>query len=289
MHRVTLQDSCLALNTRRDMWQCSCRCPEPSHIEAGHAETVKSILDGVTVGTTKRADAHDLVVAKADEELHKLVQETAILAQVAHIDLPVTDCVTTQQEDPILKTAIEWISGQKVEDLKHLLGDDTNTEEGKTILLRAKEANALPRSPLPSPYLLLVNGKKFCAICGPQGSLGSCHEWMSLWCWTPRPTVDTVLAAWPVLAAKEWLLRCRRQLAAVKQCTQHKGIHGKASLWPIIVTAPLELLHIHFTSIETMMELDQPPNSGECFGLLMTTLWSTLWHIWPQINLQNCC
>ena len=27
---------------------------------------------------------------------------------------------------------------------------------------------------------------------------------------------------------------------------------------PIIVTAPLELLHIDFTSIETMMELDQP-------------------------------
>ena len=31
-------------------------------------------------------------------------------------------------------------------------------------------------------------------------------------------------------------------------------------MWPIIVTAPLELLHIDFTSIKTMMELDQPPN-----------------------------
>ena len=28
----------------------------------------------------------------------------------------------------------------------------------------------------------------------------------------------------------------------------------------IIVTAPLEFLHIDFTSIETMMELDKPPN-----------------------------
>ena len=33
-----------------------------------NAETMKSILDGVTVGTTKRADAHDPVVAKADEK-----------------------------------------------------------------------------------------------------------------------------------------------------------------------------------------------------------------------------
>ena len=29
---------------------------------------------------------------------------------------------------------------------------------------------------------------------------------------------------------------------------------------PIIATAPLELLHMDFTSIETTMELDQPPN-----------------------------
>ena len=43
-------------------------------------ETVKSILDGVTMGTTERADAHDPVVAKADEEIHKPFQETAILA-----------------------------------------------------------------------------------------------------------------------------------------------------------------------------------------------------------------
>ena len=99
-----------------------------------NAETVKSILDGVTVGTTERADAHDPVVAKADEEIHKPIQETVILAQAACVDLHVTDWVTVQQEDPILKTAIEWISGWKVQDLKHLLGEDPNTEEDKTIL-----------------------------------------------------------------------------------------------------------------------------------------------------------
>ena len=31
-------------------------------------------------------------------------------------------------------------------------------------------------------------------------------------------------------------------------------------MWPIIVTTPLELLHVDFTSNETTMELDQPPN-----------------------------
>ena len=43
------------------------------------AETMKSILDGVTLGTMEIADAHDPVVVKAGEEKQKQVQETVIL------------------------------------------------------------------------------------------------------------------------------------------------------------------------------------------------------------------
>ena len=125
-----------------------------------NAETMKYILDGVTVGTTGRADAHDPAVAKADDEIHKPVQGTAILAQATHVDLHVTDWVTTQQEDPILKAMVKWISGQKVQDIKHLLGDNTNTEEGKDYSPRS-EVNTVPRSPLPLPYPL-ANWRKFC-------------------------------------------------------------------------------------------------------------------------------
>ena len=38
------------------------------------AETMKSIMDGVTMGTIRRADAHDPAVAEVDEEIHKQVQ-----------------------------------------------------------------------------------------------------------------------------------------------------------------------------------------------------------------------
>ena len=74
------------------MGQCSHGCPEPSHIEAGH-RNVKSILDGVTIGMTEGADAHDPVVNEADEEIHKQVWETVILARViqACVNLHVTD------------------------------------------------------------------------------------------------------------------------------------------------------------------------------------------------------
>ena len=93
-----------------------------------NAEAMRSILDGVTMGTTERADAHYPAVTKADEDIYKPFQETAILAEAECIDLHVTDWVTAQQEDPAHRTVIKWISGQKVQYLKHLLGDNANTE-----------------------------------------------------------------------------------------------------------------------------------------------------------------
>ena len=81
-----------------------------------NTETMKSILDGVTVGTAGRADAHDPMVAEADEGMHQQVKDTAVQAQTAHVhvNLHVTDCIAVQEEDPILKIVMEWVSSHKV-------------------------------------------------------------------------------------------------------------------------------------------------------------------------------
>ena len=60
---------------------------------------------------------------------------------------------------------------------------------------------------------------------------------------------------WPGMAAQ-----MQKDISSCEQCIQHEGTDAKVPVWPIIVTSPLELLYIDFTSIETMMELDQPPN-----------------------------
>ena len=106
-----------------------------------NAEAVKSILDGVTIGTARRANAYDLVVAEANERIHKQVEETAVQAQATHmhVNLHVMDWAAAQQEDPILKIVMEWMSSNKVHDLKHLLGDHTVTEEGMAILREWKK------------------------------------------------------------------------------------------------------------------------------------------------------
>ena len=45
-----------------------------------------------------------------------------------------------------------------------------------------------------------------------------------------------------------------------ERCIQHKGAQSKASLQAILVTSPLELLHVDFTHIETIIELNQWPH-----------------------------
>ena len=51
----------------------------------------------------------------------------------------------------------------------------------------------------------------------------------------------------------------RQVIKACRCCLQYEGGTPKAPLCPIVATAPLELLHVDFTSIETTMELDKSP------------------------------
>ena len=51
----------------------------------------------------------------------------------------------------------------------------------------------------------------------------------------------------------------RQVIKACRCCLQYEGSTPKAPLCPIVATIPLDLLHVDFTSIETMMELDKSP------------------------------
>ena len=51
----------------------------------------------------------------------------------------------------------------------------------------------------------------------------------------------------------------RQVIRVCKHCLQFEGGTPKAPLCPIVATTPLDLLHVDFTSIETMLELNQSP------------------------------
>ena len=51
----------------------------------------------------------------------------------------------------------------------------------------------------------------------------------------------------------------RQFIKACTCCIQYEGGFPKTPLCPIVATAPLDLLHVDFTSIETMLEPNQSP------------------------------
>ena len=59
---------------------------------------------------------------------------------------------------------------------------------------------------------------------------------------------------WPGVAKQ-----MRQVIKACRHCLQYEGGSPKAPLCPVVATTPQDLLHVLFTSIETMMELNQSP------------------------------
>ena len=51
----------------------------------------------------------------------------------------------------------------------------------------------------------------------------------------------------------------RQVIKACRHCLHYEGKLLRLPLCPIVATTPLDLLHVDFTSIETMMELDKSP------------------------------
>ena len=49
----------------------------------------------------------------------------------------------------------------------------------------------------------------------------------------------------------------RQVIRACTCCLQYEGDMPKAPLCPIVATAPLDLLHVDFMSMETILELNQ--------------------------------
>ena len=57
----------------------------------------------------------------------------------------------------------------------------------------------------------------------------------------------------------------RQSIRACTHCLQYEGGFPKAPLYPIEATAPLDLLHVDFTSIETTLEPNQLPRVANVF------------------------
>ena len=93
-------------------------------------DTVRSILNGITLGAAHRAGIYDHTVVEDD---HDLEQEVRVPTGCVMVQMHMTDWAEAQREDPVLSTALDWLEAQKKTDLKALLGEHASSEEGSLI------------------------------------------------------------------------------------------------------------------------------------------------------------
>ena len=152
---------------------------------------------------------------------------------------------------------LNWLGAQKKTNLRILLGEHASSEEGQMVWRNHQNfmtlQNALYLCSMPKgeneDLLLFVVPKAH-----QSATLNGCHQD------TGHQGCDSTLSLlqeqfwWPGLAKQ-----MRQSIGACTCCLQYEGGFPKALLCPIVATASLDLLHVDFTSIETMLEPNRSP------------------------------
>ena len=86
-----------------------------------------SILDGVTLGATQRAEGDDPAVVEGD---HNIEKEVCAAAGQVLVEMHLTNWALAQREDPELDAVLCWLEAKKKIDLRILLREHASSEEG---------------------------------------------------------------------------------------------------------------------------------------------------------------
>ena len=186
-------------------------------------------------------------------------------------EMHVTDWAAVQKEDPELDAVLWWLEFGKKADLRTLLGECIMSEEGQMVWRNHQNftsfegtlyLHSTPKGEDEDLLLFIVPKAHRTA------ALNRCHQ-------------DAGHFWWPGMAKQ-----MRQVIKACRCCLQYEGSTPKAPLCPIVATTPLDLLHVDFTSIETMMELDKSPQVGNVL-VFQDHFTNMYWHMRPLIKLQN--
>ena len=232
-----------------------------SRVPVNHdKDTVWLLLEGAVTGTTERGEAptNQTLWVELDHLCEEMQARTLRLAP-----MHVTNWAEAQGEDALLATCWKWmctrkdVALQKGDTLlRRCMGKHSDSEEGRTMF-------CISNSFTMKKWVLYVNTT-------PKGEtegllafvVPSAHLWAALngmhWDARHQGQQRTLALAqerfwWPKMEDD-----CRALVRGCQCCKVFEGVVVKVPLCPIQAYAPLELVHVDFTSIETTMELNQP-------------------------------
>ena len=93
-------------------------------------EAVQSILDGVNLGATQRAEGDDPAMVEGDHDIEK---EVHVATWQVLVEMHVTNWATAQREDPDLDAVFCWLEAKKKTDLRTVLRKHASSEEGQIL------------------------------------------------------------------------------------------------------------------------------------------------------------
>ena len=233
-----------------------------SQVPISHSqETIQSLLEGVIVGVASRGEA------KASEEIleehEHLSQEARV--QVAKLEpMHIIDWGEAQEADATLAVCRNWLRlrkdmwlPQRDTLLKECLGAVAEMEQGKMFfrihnsLILSKGLmymNTTPKGEIEGVLAFVIPVHQCCLVLhGVHHDAG--HQGQQ------RTLALTQERFW-------WPLMAEDYHAIVRGCPHCRAFEGEvpmAPLCPIWVYALLELVHLDYTSIESMMELNKLP------------------------------
>ena len=217
-------------------------------------DVVRLVLDGITFGATQRAESHHPAVVEGDQGVEK---EVCVTAGWVLVQMHVTDWAEAQREDSVLGTVLDWLEAQMKTDLKTLVGEHASIEEGQLILQNCQNfminqkvlyLHSMPKGEYEDLLLFIVPKAHWVT------ALNGCHRDAG------HQGHDHTLSLlqehfwWPGMTCQ-----MQQSIKTCACCIQHEDGLSKAPLHPIMATAPLDLMHVDFTSIETTLELNQSP------------------------------
>ena len=139
---------------------------------------MRSILNGVTLGTVHQAKVQHPAMVEGD---HHLEQEEHVVTGHVLVEMYVTDWAEAKREDPMLNIVLDWLKAQKKTDMNALLAEHTSSEEGRLILWNQQNF-MIHQGAL---YLCSVpkgEAKRCFTLCGPQGPSCCPLEWVQPRC-----------------------------------------------------------------------------------------------------------